>query len=234
MTNKSAEIKNMPLAVIFDLDGVITDTADFHYMAWKELANSLSIDFDIAFNENLKGVSRMESLERILNHGGISNKFNHEEKIILAESKNEKYKKLISEMSPDNILGGIKELFKILKKNDIKIGLASASKNAFDVLVQLQMTESFDYIADAKKIKNSKPAPDVFLVVANALGISPEFCIGIEDAEAGIEAIKRANMFAVGVGNEKSLANADYIVSETSFLEFNTIIEKYDLYMKSK
>ncbi|WP_042273133.1 beta-phosphoglucomutase [[Clostridium] dakarense] len=188
-------------AFIFDLDGVITDTAHFHYLAWKELGDKLGIDIDEKFNESLKGISRMESLERILIHGKKENDFVKEEKLIMADNKNNYYVSLIEDISPKDVLPGIKELLENIKLNNIKIGLASASKNAIKVLNNLKLIDYFDFIADASKCENSKPAPEIFLMAAKGLSVNPKNCIGIEDASAGIESINEAGMYSVGVGD---------------------------------
>ncbi|QQR90917.1 MAG: beta-phosphoglucomutase [Myxococcales bacterium] len=210
-------------AFIFDLDGVITDTAVYHFMAWKKLADELGIAFDEKDNERLKGVSRIRSLEIILEKS--DKQYSAAEIDTLADIKNEDYKALIRTITPKDILPGVKQAFAWLKSHEIKIGLASASKNAAVVVEALGMTKDFDYIADAAKIKNSKPAPDVFLDVATALKFSPGQCVGIEDAAAGIEAIKTAGMFAVGIGDAKILNQADLIFSAMSHFDPETVLK---------
>ncbi len=216
-----------PKAFIFDLDGVITDTAEYHYQAWKKLTRELGFDMDREFNENLKGVSRMASLDLLLKKGGIEDKYTEEEKVELATKKNEDYKDLILQMTPDEVLPGISNMLAELKRRGIKIGLASASKNAMTVLKQLEMTDDFEYVADAAKIKHSKPAPDVFLDVANAFEVNPSECIGVEDAQAGIEAIKAAGMFAVAVGDEH-LEGMDLLYKKTADFDVDAIIAAYN------
>ncbi|KAA0544899.1 beta-phosphoglucomutase [Bacillus sp. BGMRC 2118] len=211
-------------AFIFDLDGVITDTAEYHYLAWKALAEEVGITFDREFNEKLKGVSRMDSLERILELGGKQHDFSIEEKEQLATKKNEHYKQLIAGITAADILPGIEELLKEIKKNGYLLGLASASKNAPEVLRSLGLYDQFDCIADAAAVEKSKPAPDIFLLAASMLKVEPSQCIGIEDAESGIEAIQSANMFSVGVGDEESLKSADYYVPDTTELSLQAIL----------
>ena len=160
-------------AFIFDLDGVITDSAKYHYLAWKELGQKLGIQIDEEFNESLKGISRVESLERILIYGNKQNKFTVEEKENMANDKNQYYVELIKNISSKDILPGINELLEDIKCNNIKIGLASASKNATMVLEKLGLKEYFDFIADASKCKNSKPNPEIFLMAAKGLGVNP-------------------------------------------------------------
>lgn len=217
-------------AVIFDLDGVITDTAEFHYQAWKNMANSIDINFNYEFNEKLKGISRMDSLNAILMYGGVKNKYSDKEKIELAESKNEEYKDLLKNLQPADIYPGIKELLDRLKKENIKIGLASASKNGPNILESLQITEYFDVVIDPAMIGNGKPAPDIFLAAAEALEVLPDESIGIEDSEAGIVAIKEAEMFAVGVGTMQNMKNAgaDLVLKNTQDMRFETILKAFN------
>lgn len=220
--------KNKLKAVIFDLDGVITDSAKYHYLAWKELADELHIPFDETYNEKLKGVSRMESLELILKNGNASDKFTEEEKNQMAEKKNNNYKELIKQITPNDILPGVLEFLNELKDNKIKIALASVSKNAAFILHQLELDDYFDYVADAAKVPNAKPFPDIFLAGMNEFGLTPEECIGVEDARTGIEAIHRAGMKAVGVGTKSEMEDADLII-DTKELELNRIKEAFDL-----
>lgn len=219
-------------AMIFDLDGVITDTAEYHFLAWKQLGDDLGIPFDRAFNEQLKGVSRMESLERILRLGNKENAFTDEEKQALATKKNDHYKELIKNITPADLLPGIENLLKETKAAGIKIGLASASKNAFAVIDSLQVGHYFDYIVDAAKVKHSKPDPEIFLTAADQLGVEYHTSVGVEDAEAGVEAIKSAGMFAVGVGTKEAMAKADLIVDDTKSLNLVAIQEAFQAIQK--
>lgn len=218
----------LPAAIIFDLDGVITDTAEYHYLAWKALSEDLGIKFTREFNESLKGISRMDSLEKILIHGEKQHDFTEDEKLLLAEKKNAHYVRLIEGITPLDILPGINALIQQIKQEEIKIGLASVSKNAFTVMDRLGLTEQFQTIVDANSIKNGKPDPEIFLQAAKQLGVIPQTCIGIEDASAGVEAIIAAEMFAVGIGNKETLANADLVYSQTSELNFKEIIAAYN------
>lgn len=210
-------------AVIFDLDGVITDSAHFHYLAWKQLAADINIEIDEAFNETLKGISRMDSLDLILAKGGREQDFTLAEKEELAAKKNAHYVELLKDLSPADILPGIASLLEAIRAAGLKIALASVSKNAPMVLAALGLTDSFDYLADAAKIIHSKPDPEIFLVAAAGLGVAPENAVGIEDAQAGVEAIKSAGMKAIGVGT--GLIGADELVSDTSELTL-AIIQK--------
>ncbi|MDE4541437.1 beta-phosphoglucomutase [Thermoanaerobacterium sp. R66] len=210
MINKSVKHKG----VIFDLDGVITDTAEYHYLAWKKLADELNVYFDREINENLKGISRIESLEIILKK---SDKFfSEEEKYYLADKKNEYYKEMIKRMTPKDLLPGVVDLIKELKDRGIKIAVASVSKNAKTVLSNLGLIETFDYIVDAEKIKNGKPDPEIFLNAAAGIDVEPKLCIGIEDSKAGIEAINRAGMVSIGVGNYETVKGADIVLKDLS------------------
>lgn len=197
--------------VIFDLDGVLTDTAEYHYQAWKRLADRLGIHFDREINEKLKGVSRLESLQIILDHGG--RQCTPEELERLAAEKNADYVSLIQGITPADLLPGVGNLLKSLKDAGYKLAVASVSKNAAIVIKNLQIENYFDYVADAAKIKKGKPDPEIFLTCATNLGLSPKVCIGVEDAQAGIQAIKAAGMFCVGVGDSKMLKAADVIIS---------------------
>jgi beta-phosphoglucomutase len=219
-------MKNQTIeAVVFDLDGVITDTAHYHYLAWKQLAEELGIVIDEEFNERLKGVSRMDSLELILQEGDRENDFSLSEKEEMAAKKNAHYCEFLKDLTPDDILPGIPKLMDALKKEGILIGLASVSKNAGTVLKALHLEEMFDYCADAAKISKSKPDPEIFLTACKGLGADPEHSIGIEDAQAGVEAINASGMFAVGVG--ETLVNTDYKVTRTTELDWGKIKAVY-------
>ena len=215
-------------AIIFDLDGVITDSAKYHYLAWKELADELNIPVDEEYNEKLKGVSRIESLNLILKNGNAENDYTPEEKEKLADKKNAHYKELIKEITSADMLPGIENFLKEIKANDIRTALASVSKNAFFIIKQLQAEKYFDYIADAAAVPNAKPFPDIFLVGAEHLGVRPEECIGVEDARTGIEAIHRAGMLAVGVGTPAEMEDADLVLT-TSELRLELILDKLNL-----
>ncbi|OEG00139.1 beta-phosphoglucomutase [Vulcanibacillus modesticaldus] len=218
-------------AVIFDLDGVITDTAEYHFLAWKKLADKIGVPFDREFNEKLKGIGRLESLELILNQG--NKKLTEQEKLELAKEKNEYYLELIQGITPANLLPGILPLLKELKENGIKIALASASKNAKTVIDKLQIKEYFDYVVDAAKIKKGKPDPEIFMTAAEELNLPYQNCIGIEDAEAGILAIKAAKMMAIGVGKTDSMKEADLIVKDTDELTLELLKQRFSINNKS-
>ena len=211
-------------AIIFDLDGVIVDTAKFHYKAWKILADKLGMFFNIEINERLKGVSRIKSLEIILEVNNTLNKYTEAQKEILATEKNEIYKELISTITPDDILPGVLDFITKAKENGIKTAIASVSKNAPAVLNALGINDKFDYIADASKVKNSKPDPEIFLTCAEGLGVNPQNCIGVEDAQAGIEAIKSAGMYAIGINVAVTSVNPDIQLKSTAQLNFAKMI----------
>lgn len=209
--------------VIFDLDGVITDSAKYHYLAWKKTADKLGIAFDEEYNEKLKGVSRMESLELILKNGDACDKYTQEEKEALATEKNEFYKELICQITPDDILPGILNFLDQLDQAGIPTAVASVSKNAPFILNQLGILDRFNYICDAAAVPRAKPFPDIFLSAAENLGVDPACCIGVEDAEAGIQAINSAGMFSVGVGTADQMAAANLILSGTGELELEML-----------
>lgn len=202
--------------IIFDLDGVITDTAEYHYLAWKKTAEAIGVPFDREFNEELKGVSRMDSLYKILDHGGIREQFSEAQIEALAYDKNIFYQELIKEITPADLLPGIKVFLEECKEAGLKIGLASASKNGPVILDRLEVTSFFDTIVDPGKLKNGKPDPEIFVKAAEQLQLQVNECIGVEDAEAGIQAIKGANMFAVGVGTPERMKLADWQVGSTA------------------
>ena len=184
-------------AVIFDLDGVIVSTDECHYLAWKQLADEEGIYFDRTINERLRGVSRMESLEIVLERA--EKKYSDEEKLALAETKNNQYKEYIKSLTPDDILEGVMDNLEDLKAKGIKIAIGSSSKNTPIILKQIGLDNYFDAVSDGNNISKSKPDPEVFLKAADMLGIPYENCMIVEDADAGIEAGKRAGMMTLAV-----------------------------------
>lgn len=197
-------------AALFDLDGVIVDTAKYHYVAWREMANGLGFDITPEQNELLKGVSRMESLEIILGIGGV--KVSEAEKASLGASKNQRYVELISRMDSFEILRGAREYLELLQRRGVKIALGSASKNAGMILDNLGIRSLFDAVIDGTKVSKSKPDPEVFLLGAEAVAVAPAACVVYEDAAAGVEAAKAAGMAAVGIGLPENLPKADLVV----------------------
>ena len=199
-------------AVIFDLDGVITDTAHYHYLAWKRLAESEGVPFDAAFNEHLKGIDRMGSLDLILAQAPAAGRYTPERKLALADAKNAHYQELIATMSSADLLPGALDALAAVRAAGLRIGLASVSKNAFTVLERLGIRDRFDYVVDAALIANSKPHPEIFLNAAAHLDVAPADCLGIEDAVAGVAAIKSAGMTALGIGDAAVLTQADRVI----------------------
>lgn len=209
-------------ACIFDLDGVIVDTAKYHFLAWKKLAGEMGIELTEQDNERLKGVGRMESLEIILSMGGISK--SAEEKVELTEKKNTWFVEFIQAMKKEEIFEGVISLFSELKQNKIKIGLASSSKNAQAVISKLGIADWFEVAVDGTMIKKSKPNPEIFLMAAQQLQVIPEDCIVVEDAEAGVEAAKSAGMKCIGVGNYRQLGKADQVIAHIKELNYHMLI----------
>ncbi|NIB40890.1 beta-phosphoglucomutase [Pseudomaricurvus alkylphenolicus] len=199
-------------AAIFDLDGVIADTAHLHFQAWKQLANELEMDIEDSLEEQLKGIDRMASLNLVL--GARVHEFNDEQKMEFATRKNEYYLQEIRQLTSDDLLPGVRTLLASLVAAGIPVGLASASKNAKVVLSGLGISALFDYIADANLIANPKPHPEIFLTAARGLGVTAEHCLAFEDAIAGVEAIKRAGMAAIGVGCPRELNDADDVYND--------------------
>lgn len=208
-------------ACIFDLDGVIVDTAKYHYLAWKRLASELGIELTEEVNEQLKGVSRMESLDIILKLKGLT--MSVTEKEALADKKNRWFVEYINAMSPDEIFDGVKELMQQVRNHNIKIALASSSKNAKAVLKLLDIQSEFDVVVDGTMIQHTKPHPEIFQQAAAALGLTPDDCVVIEDAEAGVESAIRAGMKCVGIGSSRQLSKANLVVSKISELNFDKL-----------
>jgi beta-phosphoglucomutase len=193
---------------IFDLDGVIVDTAKYHYLAWKNLADELEIDFTEEDNEKFKGVSRKRCLELLLEMGGIS--VSKEQFEAWLREKNEDYLKYISNMDQSEILPDVTKVLKYLKGKDIPMALGSASKNAISILEKVELMHYFDAIVDGNQVTKAKPDPEVFLIAAKKLGVKPINCVVFEDALAGIEAANVAGMVSVGIGDVNILSEADH------------------------
>ena len=200
-------------ACIFDLDGVIVDTAHYHFLAWKRLADELNIKFTENDNERLKGVSRLHSMDILLDIGGM--KMEPEQRESLANKKNVWFVEFIEQMKPSDIFPGVRLLIEELRQNGLKIGLASSSKNANTVIKLLRIKEMFDVVVDGTMITHSKPDPEIFLLAAKLLGIPPHHCLVFEDAESGVEAAVAAGMKCIGVGDAYRLKEANLIVSKT-------------------
>lgn len=210
-------------ACIFDLDGVICDTAKYHYKAWKKLANELGFDFTEDDNEKLKGVSRVESLNLILSWGGIE--ATDEEKLAMADKKNAWYVEYMERMTPDEILPGVRNFLDGLKKKNVKIALGSASKNSMMILEKLNLVPYFDAIIDGTKTTKSKPDPEVFLMGAEAMGLTPKDCIVFEDAEKGVEAALVGGFYTVGVGNHDILDEAHIVIPGFEYIDFEEVMD---------
>jgi len=208
-------------ACIFDLDGVIVDTAVYHYKAWKRLAAEMGFDFTEHDNERLKGVSRMRSLEIILEIGNVTK--TEAEKEELADRKNRWYVDMINQMQPNEILPGAREFVQACRNVGIKTALGSASKNSMTILNKIGMTDLFDAIIDGNKVSKAKPDPEVFLKGAAELGVQPADCVVFEDAIAGIQAAKNAGMKAVGIGEQETLKEADVVVKGLSEITLDDV-----------
>jgi len=206
---------------IFDLDGVIVDTAKYHFLAWQRLAEEMGFDFTEDHNEALKGVSRMASLEILLRVGGIVK--DDEEKIELATRKNNWYVEYISHMTPEEILPGSIDLLNLLRSEGILTAIGSASRNAGMILDRIGLRTMFDAIIDGNKIHSAKPDPEVFLKGAEELGLAPENCVVFEDAQAGIEAAIAGGMKCIGVGSPLNLGRANLVVPDLKNITLNQI-----------
>jgi len=203
-------------AVIFDLDGVLVDTAIYHFQAWHRLATSLGYFFSVADNEQLKGVSRVESLELILKWAGLEKSEQEKEQLLI--QKNQWYLALIEQLNPGQLLPGSLDLLNKLREKNILIALGSASKNALNILQKTGIVDYFDALIDGNVVSASKPDPEVFLKGAAALAVAPPYCLVLEDAQAGIDAAKAANMQVIGVGEADNLKGADDIVANLGAL----------------
>jgi len=198
---------------IFDLDGVIVDTAKYHFMAWRRLAKELGFSFTVEDNEALKGVSRMSSLEILLKTGGVTIA-DPREKEELAARKNGWYVEFVSGMTPDEILPGSMSLLKALRREGILTAIGSASRNAGTILDRIHLREMFDVVVDGNKISKAKPDPEVFMRGAEEMKLPPSSCIVFEDAQAGIEAAIAGGMKCVGVGDPALLGRADLVIPD--------------------
>ena len=203
-------------AFIFDLDGVIVDTAKYHFIAWNELAKQFGFEITVHQNEQLKGVSRVKSLDLILEWGNID--LDQAQKDLLLVQKNKTYLEFINTLSKSDILPGIVDVLNYLKSKKIAIALGSASKNAVPILEKLEIDALFDAIVDGNVVEKAKPNPEVFLKAADKLGIMPEYCVVIEDAKAGVEAANSAEMMSIGIGSKAVLNDANYVLEDTAKL----------------
>ena len=208
---------------IFDLDGVIVDTAKYHYLAWKNLADELGVPFTIEDNENFKGVSRKRCLEILLEMGGLE--VTQEQFDTWLKEKNEDYLSYISKMDESEILPDVVKVLDYLKNKKIPMALGSASKNAIPILEKVKLIPYFDTVVDGNAVTKAKPDPEVFTIAANALGVPPENCVVFEDALAGIEAANTAGMKSVGIGNPAVLSEADYNFTDFTEIDLEFLAE---------
>ena len=212
----------MTIGFIFDLDGVITDTAKFHYQAWKALADSLGISIDETFNETLKGISRMDSLA----HGHRENAFTPAEKEALAQQKNDHYVQLLEHLTTEDVLPGVVPLLQQAQARHIPCAVASASKNAPLILEKLGVRAYFATIVDPDSLSKGKPDPEIFLAAADSIGVLPQNAIGFEDAQSGIDGLKAAGIYAVGLSASQPLIGADMQVSEMTELSVDALLNR--------
>ena len=216
----------MTIGFIFDLDGVITDTAKFHYQAWKALADSLGISIDETFNETLKGISRMDSLDRILAPGHRENAFTPAEKEALAQQKNDHYVQLLEHLTTEDVLPGVVPLLQQAQARHIPCAVASASKNAPLILEKLGVRAYFATIVNPDSLSKGKPDPEIFLAAADSIGVLPQNAIGFEDAQSGIDGLKAAGIYAVGLSASQPLIGADMQVSEMTELSVDALLNR--------
>jgi beta-phosphoglucomutase len=207
-------------AVIFDLDGVLTDTAEFHYLAWQELADAEGLPFDRDANEALRGVSRADSLRLLLDGRQVP----EDDFARMMASKNERYVELLADMSPDDLLPGALELVEACRDRGLRVAIGSSSKNAPAVLAALGIVDRFDAIADGTTVEVAKPAPDLFLAAARMLDVDPARCAVVEDAEAGVDAALAAGMVAVGVGPTERVGHAHVVFPTTAAVDVDAVL----------
>lgn len=212
---------SLPKACIFDLDGVIVDTVPAHYVAWKAMADELNIPFTEVDNEHLKGLSRNESMRKILEIGNMTK--SEDEILHYTTKKNNIYVDIISKMTPQDILPGVLDFIQLLKNNDVAIAIGSSSKNTPTILKAVGLDTIFDAVVDGNQVTHSKPDPEVFLKGATKLGVSPEECVVLEDAISGVEAAKRGGMKCVGVGEPSVLKAADVVVPDLTKLNLEIL-----------
>jgi beta-phosphoglucomutase len=219
-----ADLEQYPeiCGVIFDLDGVLTDTAEYHYHSWQKLADEEGLFFNRQANEALRGVSRRDSLLRILGNRQISEEKFQE----MMERKNHYYVSFIQDISPNDLLPGALTLLQELRQRNIRIALGSASKNAKPVIERLGIADFIDFVADGYSVEKSKPAPDLFLFAAHNLGIEPQHCLVVEDAASGIDAALAAEMWAVGLGPAERVGKAHVVLPNLAGLTWNNLLVK--------
>lgn len=222
-------MKNELQAVIFDLDGVIVDTFELYYLANKTAANNLSIPFTLEDNEKFRGIGRMKIIESMVKKAKVM--LSEREKRELAETKNKHYQKLINDIDEAFILPGMKQLIIDLKKDAVKIGIASSSTNGETVLHKIGLLKHIDTIVDPNSLSSGKPDPEIFLKAAANLRVPQENCVAIEDGNAGMEAIKSTNMFSIGIGKEKRMETADWHVLKTDEITYHELLERFERWL---
>ncbi len=218
-------------AVIFDLDGVLTETSLAHFQAWQQLAKRLGFALHEDAMDAVRGISRMDSLDIVLAYGGMEKRFTTDEKRKLADLKNEDYLDIIKGYTPAELAPGAKSLLDALKSHNIGIALASASASGPFLLKALGIDSYFDAIVDPKTVPRGKPAPDIFSMACEALGFLPKMCIGVEDAVAGIEAIMAAGMVPIGIGDKKRLSMCEDVFETLDV--FHTYLRAHDFFQSS-
>ena len=220
-------------AFIFDLDGVIVDTAKYHFLAWRKLANSVGVDFSEEQNEQLKGVSRVRSLEKILAWGGIE--LAEEKFMELMAKKNNDYLSHVNKMDESEILPDVPKVLNFLQEEQFQIALGSASKNARTILQKVNLFDMFDAIVDGTNVTKAKPDPEVFLNAARFLQVEPNDCVVFEDSVAGIQAANTANMISIGIGDKNVLHEADFIFNDFTEIsvEFLTELSEKEVKLNS-
>ena len=224
----NSEFLEMISCCIFDLDGVLVDTARYHFEAWRELAHGLGFEFTPEDGELTKGVSRMASLDIVLRCGGMADRFSEEEKLRMASAKNARYLELVGRMTRSEVLAGAEALLEDLRGQGIKVVLGSASKNTRVILGLCGLTDKFDQVVDGTMISRAKPDPEVFSRGAELAGIDPAECIVFEDAAAGVEAARRAGMRSVGVGRNEALSGATIRVDSLEGLTYSKLLKLFE------
>ena len=210
-------------AILFDLDGVLVSTDEYHYRSWLKLSNEEGFEFfDHEFNHQFRGVARMECVEILTRASGRS--YTPEQKKEIADRKNRYFAESLSSVTPEELLPGALAALKELKKRGIKIAVASNSRNAKPIIKQVGIEQYLDAIVDGHEIENSKPDPEVFLLAARNVGVEPGDCIGVDDAIAGLEAAKRAGMKALGIGTRERVPNADIVVSDLASISVDKLL----------
>lgn len=212
--------------VIFDLDGVLTETSTQHYQAWRDIFAEMGYSLDGSYLDKVRGISRLAALELIMAELGISQNYSQQQKQELATKKNQRYQTLIAEFGPDKLFEGVKPLFAQLHNRQIKTALASVSKNAPTLIERLGIKDDLDYVVDPHSVTKGKPDPEIFQRACQYFGFEPSQCIGVEDAKAGVEAIKAAGMYAIGIGDKQLAELADCFYEKVADIDMETILDQ--------